>query len=1062
MDQGSPPQTLEAGGAAAPPSRSSAIARSILGDPRYRGLYLSSLRITWPGKFADSIYKGTEGDLDTIYPEDLAAAVSEISEKEAFAASFGDPSRLSAEKLVSRAANAKEIENLTRLIRLHERRARGGHLALAERLGGDWDDFLRSLGSLLFLIETAEEKLSGASRPFVGARKPSSGAKEALEDTLAEVSSILSNLDDLKIQLNIFLSSGSSGSMPFSPAASSPAASSAADSTPAAASAATSPAETAPSEANPPGPQKSRKASSLLSSAKACQEALAAWRSLALEALLSCEKKLFSWRGKGIGSAPEAAPEPLGVPAPPTSFSAKGSFEESISEASPRLGRGRLWVMAVFTLLLAAATLVVAVTDPAKPPEPFRLYVYNGLGAAVTVRIGKSSQDIPMGGLATGSLAPGKSMRISASTKENLIEVFEGTPESLSGLSGAETSDDSILPAIVYNVGGGAPLIEWVAVYASQESDGPLKQTRLGAPVFLATRADFVLSPPPNSIKVKGSDRSRVVLSAISGVHPDRMLEAAPESEREALIETQARWGSTSALWTPLWLERLARLSPQALEVLSERLEDHPLDPRTNELFLATAENSQAVAWCQSLQGLLSEAGSDNSEGSRSQEPQTLGAQNLESPNLESPSPESRILESRNLESQDLDFLNQEFQDSQREPSHYQEPLGQENQSQDSQSRDSLAQDFSGDKAFLSALCLPAGERPKAIERLLAEFPDHPWLNRAEGFELFRRDDVGGALARLETALASEPSSLSADLTTLARLRRSQGMSLEGIAWDLGPLDQSLGRLSRRAPIASGSSPPTPRDDQDAEDLAYALLEAGRFDEAMSLAGDASLADKILILAAASPGAPNGLLQRAASLSKERVLAAEAPWTYLGLFIRASSPENGLERAPDPSALEAAIREAGSDPNGPAPKVIEAIKSGRADLLPSLYLGRDPWFQGQACLAAWLALGDAAPEDCLSRASGFLFPGERPPLDSIAKPAPTAAVSPAPYSSGLDSSWPYASELDSSWPDSSTSDTSAPDSRDLKPLGSELIWSDLEGEDSLRPESIGNEPELIP
>jgi hypothetical protein len=90
------------------------------------------------------------------------------------------------------------------------------------------------------------------------------------------------------------------------------------------------------------------------------------------------------------------------------------------------------------------------------------------------------------------------------------------------------------------------------------------------------------------------------------------------------------------------------------------------------------------------------------------------------------------------------------------------------------------------------------------------------------------------------------------------------------------------------------------------------------------------------------------------------------------------------------AAFEAVIEEASKDRNGPAREAAEAIIGGRADLLPPLYQGYDPWFQGQVCLAAWLAMGEEAPSDCPAKAAGFLFPGERPPLGRSSPPQAAA------------------------------------------------------------------------
>jgi hypothetical protein len=129
-------------------------------------------------------------------------------------------------------------------------------------------------------------------------------------------------------------------------------------------------------------------------------------------------------------------------------------------------------------------------------------------------------------------------------------------------------------------------------------------------------------------------------------------------------------------------------------------------------------------------------------------------------------------------------------------------------------------------------------------------------------------------------------------------------------------------------------------------------------------------------------------------------MAAGAPWTGLGLSLRD-------RRSPEPFESEAK-----GDPDHPAAEAVEALKGGRGDLLPPLYLGRDPWFQGQVCLAAALALGPEAPPDCPARAAGFLFPGERPPLDRTTVSTRTAVSNEAAERAEADDSLGLAAEDD--------------------------------------------------
>ena len=129
--------------------------------------------------------------------------------------------------------------------------------------------------------------------------------------------------------------------------------------------------------------------------------------------------------------------------------------------------------MAALTLAVVAITLIASLSGPSDPPEPFRLHVYNGLETTVSVEIGPDRHELPAGGLVSTVISPEADIKIASSTPENLIEVFEGKPISLAapksqsggGNSPADPDGDiDRLPELVYNVGGGAPLVEWVAV----------------------------------------------------------------------------------------------------------------------------------------------------------------------------------------------------------------------------------------------------------------------------------------------------------------------------------------------------------------------------------------------------------------------------------------------------------------------------------------------------------------------------------------------------------------------------------------------------------------------
>jgi hypothetical protein len=344
--------------------------------------------------------------------------------------------------------------------------------------------------------------------------------------------------------------------------------------------------------------------------------------------------------------------------------------------------------VAAATLGLAAAVLIFGLLKPEPAPSARPLHVLNCLGAPVTVEIRHQRQELPPGGRVALEMPDGPAAPVAAWSPENLIERHDRLPEPSPGqleAAGWESGGDRGW-RLVYNVAGACPLVEWEAVYARRASDGPARERLLGAPVFHFTRADVILEEPPKAIRVQGGARTRIILSALAGAHPRRLLETAPEADRGRVIRVQARWGRPEAPWTPIWLALLAEEGGAATEVLAGRLEDFPLDPLTNELFLGLADRPAAEAWCGALFSMMASGPDGEPAGG--------------------PGPES---------------------------------------GSGSGAASGAASGSSGagaDQAFLSALCLPPGRRAEAMAGLRELYPEHPWLNRSEGWERLDRKSV--------------------------------------------------------------------------------------------------------------------------------------------------------------------------------------------------------------------------------------------------------------------------------------------------------------------------------
>jgi hypothetical protein len=308
-----------------------------------------------------------------------------------------------------------------------------------------------------------------------------------------------------------------------------------------------------------------------------------------LARLLEVEEAVLSWRGQD--EAPLEAPEPLWVPDPPPA-SLKGRFDQRVVAAKGPMNlsiKYRRWLL--FFSLILIATVTVIWLEKNKVGRVGLIRAYNGLSAPVVVTVGDLKQPVPAGAAVSFNRPRGE-FTITSQSPEGFIENLEDIPELERGQN------------LVYNVAGASPLFEWEAVYSLDKPDGPPLTRRQGAPRLLTTDADYVLTDPPTSAKVNPNKPIKRVLSALSGVHPARMLDLLEPSERLPVIEAQARWNRPGSLWTPLWLDLLATNSPKAAAILLGRVGDFPKDPWTLGYLLKVLGPDRLVGLCLELEAL--------------------------------------------------------------------------------------------------------------------------------------------------------------------------------------------------------------------------------------------------------------------------------------------------------------------------------------------------------------------------------------------------------------------------------------------------------------------------
>jgi hypothetical protein len=777
----------------------------------------------------------SEDDLDGLYPEELGFALAErrglLAELAKIAPAPRDGGALKA-KL------EREVSRIDRRLWLHNRRARGAHMALAGRLGGGWADFLSSLARALNHVERLLQDLAPAADwARLGPARDWKMAQVLAEATLWHLSGLVGGLgqplDRLEAKMSGLPAEAPKGAgapaWPQGDDAGAPA-----GPREDAAGAQAGPREDdadapigprgddagAPAGPRGDGPGLLADLARLRAQAPKGRKDMAShvlelggllgrFRSFFLARLLEAEETVLSWRGQA--RAPVAAPQALLIPNPVPSPRPMAVPDRPRGDARGRGWRLRRGLILVSLVLAALAIFLWRGRDRDMAVRPRQIHAYNGLAAPVTVILDRGrrlapwpSFPLPPGGSATLDL-PDREFSLGAISHEGLIEELDEFPAIGAGQS------------LVYNVAGASPLLEWEAVYAPDEDGAPPPERRLGAPRLMATDADYVFADPPKSIRTRGGDRTRLVLSALSGVHPARMLELLGAGERLGVIEAQARWDKPGGLWTPLWLDLLASSSPRAALILRARLDDFPRDPWTIGYLLKAAGPEDRAGLCRELGTLTSADPGD--------------------PNL----------------------------------------------------------------AYLASLCLPPPERSRRLGELLKIWPDQPWLNRAAGWERFAQDDLEGAMWYLGDAFEADPSVLLPELETLARLRHFFGLPASALAEEFNFWVPGLAALTERESARSrenfwvSSKYLAPSLAQAGQDQAYILLDQGYLDQALAVLGPGPILDRLARLAGASDMASEAQIAQALALPPDRGLDMDTAWAMLGLALKTGQPTGAYE-----------------------------------------------------------------------------------------------------------------------------------------------------------------------
>jgi Zn-dependent protease with chaperone function len=266
-----------------------------------------------------------------------------------------------------------------------------------------------------------------------------------------------------------------------------------------------------------------------------------------------------------------------------------------------------------------------------------------------------------------------------------------------------------------------------------------------------------------------------------------------------------------------------------------------------------------------------------------------------------------------------------------------------------------------GDAAYLAIRCLPDGPaQDEAFLTAHGRFPAHPWIAQAAAYALASRGDDGKAVAIFQQ-VAQVPALPELVVLDTARLLRLQGQLEE--AKRLRQYSQTLASYL----MMEEPSPPSNIL------AAYASMAKGEIDKALELSNEKPYQHRMLRLAAASAGAPAGVVKQALALADQDSIDVHTLWPTIGLRLR--------EKLDVTALLDAIPRHARPEAVPVLRRCVEVLSKGtRERELRGMLAGLLPVERGHVLVMAAVALGERAPRSFRDDARKLLFVPERPAL----------------------------------------------------------------------------------
>jgi Zn-dependent protease with chaperone function len=555
-------------------------------DPIYRGVYLGR-SIVREARRAEELYgplpagDGVRAELDSLYPASLSshlARLRALEEEEGLLTALRKGlltapggvilhrGEAISRKALPRAIEAvqKETAACAELLREHDRRCRSAHLAAAGGLGEDWAAYLRGLLQLLHYADHVEANLldardllmSAVTTATAGTGVSAEQRRRVLhcaDTAYAALREVHQSADSVSADRTVLRRmKKASWREALEPLR--------------------LPAPTAANLGDWLGAADGWMRSTLSS--------LAGLRLAALEQLLLSETQIARFVRQGIkpAAAPPASQAPqsyrLLLPGSERPRQQLGWWDrfQTASGVLPMILRS-----AAAAAIVGVALLVSTYVGTSS------VYVFNGLGRPVLVRLGERRISVPSFSHREVNVGNDKQLHVSTTTADGRpIEQFDAAMDGWAARK-------------IYNVAGAAALVSWQAAYGNAVP-GPTQF--LGAPRWSAPRADVVFEKPPSSIKANGGG-TRNVLTGLAGEQPGAVLGALPDARaRNAVAAAHLRWDADDTRYVSFWVAYAAAAVPNAVDLIRLRVADDPTDTFNLRLEQQLAPGAQHETIC--------------------------------------------------------------------------------------------------------------------------------------------------------------------------------------------------------------------------------------------------------------------------------------------------------------------------------------------------------------------------------------------------------------------------------------------------------------------------------